>query len=168
MMHPDPLKLDLDEFDPDEVTTVTTGEAIDARARVVAIARGELGYQDPRDYYADCAPAYLKLPPNAKAWCGVFALWCLRRAGLTTAQWEDRKGFLGELGLRVTALPEPGDVAVFGAPLWHYAIVEHCKDGKVHTIDGNTMQAPAEGVTAKVRPITPNVTFYSIGKLIGE
>jgi hypothetical protein len=143
---------------PDE-----TGEALDARARVVEIARGELGPQDPDKYWAVVCPALVG-HEHTIAWCGGFALWCLREAGLTDLSWVVGKGFVGHL--RSTALPEPGDVAVFGAPLWHHAIVTGFGDGHVETIDGNTMPFPLEGVTAKRHPITPAAAFYSIASLI--
>src|SRR5688572_27679373 len=90
----------------------------EARARVVAIALDELGggtskEQDPQKYIRDAAPPYIGLAPNAKAWCGIFWLWCLRQAGLTTRTWKDGSGFA--LGyLPIVGLPEPGDGMYFG------------------------------------------------------
>ena len=60
----------------------------------------------------------------------------------------------------------------FGGKLSHYAVVERCADGHVWTIEGNTLQAPAEGVTAKVHPITSeqfrrdNGCYFSIRNLV--
>lgn len=124
-----------------------------ARGRVVALALGELGDQDPQRYIRDAAPQYIGQPPNAKAWCGIFALWCLRQAGLTTKRWIDGKGFAYGY-LPITRDPQPGDVAYFGGALSHYAIVERVEPvpgaaAWVHTIDGNTIPAPREGVTQK-------------------
>ena len=150
--------------------TDETGEAIDARARVVGRARSELGEQDPDKYWAVVCPALMGHEHDV-AWCGGFVLWCLRQEGVCSWDWEIGKGFVWRL--KATALPEPGDVAVFkkspsGSVLWHHAIVERCDGGRVYTIDGNSMPAPREGVTAKDRPIDTNVTFYSIGSLLED
>ncbi len=124
-----------------------------ARGRVVALALGELGDQDPQRYIRDAAPVYIGQPPNAKAWCGIFALWCLRQAGLSSKVWVDGRGFAVGY-LPITRDPEPGDVAYFGGKLSHYAVVERVEPvpgyaAIVHTIDGNTLPAPREGVTQK-------------------
>jgi len=164
-----------------------TGEAIDARARVVARARAELGIQDPNKYYRAVAPQYLG-HVHDKAWCGVFALWCLVSEGLCAWQWEDSKGFVWRLD--ATSEPLPGDVAVFerspsGAVLWHHAVVETMPAelseeihpglapaplGRpyVHTLDGNALPTPLEGVEARIHPVDANVRFYSIAQLISE
>lgn len=129
------------------------------RSRVVEIALGELGPnrsakdQDPQKYIRDAAPIYIGQPPNAKAWCGIFALWCLRQAGLTTKTWVDGRGFAYGY-LPAVSLPEPGDVMYFGGKLSHYAVVERYENGRVYTIEGNTLTAPREGVTYRNHPIT--------------
>ena len=136
-----------------------TGEAIDARARVVARARSFLGpngeprEQDPKQFFAIAAPQFAGgHHEHDTAWCGIFALSCLKLV----------------YHLRVVSVPEPGDVVVFGAPLWHHAIVERVEAGKLHTIDGNVLPFPKEGCAAKVRDIGPAVTFYSIHSLISD
>lgn len=127
------------------------------RARVVAIALGELGPggatkdQDPQKYIRDAAPIYIGQPPNAKAWCGIFWLWCLRQAGLTTATWRDGVGFAGDYP-RVS-LPEPGDGMYFGKPNHHYGVVIRVANGRVYTVEGNTLTAPREGVTYTSHPL---------------
>ena len=148
-----------------------TGEAIDARARVVARARGELGEQNPNKYYAVVAPAYFG-HVHDKAWCGVFALWCYVSEGLCSWQWEDGDGFA--FRLTPTDDPQPGDLAVFerspsGAVLWHHAIVELVPDEfHVYTIDGNALPNPKEGVEARIHPRDANARFYSIEALISD
>ncbi len=131
------------------------------RSQVVAIAAGELGEQNPAKYYQTVAPMYLGTKPNEKAWCGVFALWCLNQAGVADWTWVDGKGFLYRLP--TTGLPEPGDIAYF-THLSHHAIVERVGNGKVYTIDGNTMTAPKEGVTRKYHN-NGEAVYYSIGRL---
>jgi hypothetical protein len=154
-----------------------TGEAIDARARVVARARAELGDQDPNRYYELVAPAYVG-HVHDKAWCGVFALWCLVSEGLCSWEWEDGRGFVFRLPM--TDDPRPGDVAVFernpvtGKVVWHHAIVERVDResvvpaGSVETIAGNALPYPREGVAEERAPIDENVRFYSIAKLMQE
>lgn len=151
-----------------------TGEAIDARARLVAWAAGEIGEQDPHKYYRVCAPQFAdrKGTEHSISWCGIFCLAGLHEIAPTRApMWITGKGFVFDL--RVTLLPEPGDIAVFrkgadGRDLWHHAIVERCEKGRVHTIDGNVLIAPREGVARRVRPIDGNVTFYSIATLLRD
>ncbi len=134
------------------------------RSRVVAIARAELGIQDPQKYIRDAAPMYVGLPPNAKAWCGIFALWCYRQAGLTDKKWVDRLGFAEGYLPHVFGIPEPGDLAYYERGQ-HYAIVERVADGYVYTIDGNAKTAPLEGVETRRRPITEAKGYYSIRNL---
>lgn len=136
-----------------------TGEG---RARVVAIAKGEVGEQDPNKYYQTVAPMYLGTKPNEKAWCGVFALWCLGQAGLCPWKWIDGKGFLYRLPK--VDLPEPGDIAYFDR-MQHHAIVTDAKNGKVYTVDGNGLPAPKEGVKEHSHTIGEGVRYFSIGRL---
>lgn len=58
-----------------------------------------------------------------------------------------------------------GDFAYF-ARNQHYAIVRGCSGGYVDTIDGNTMPAPSEGVTARRYRIVDVTAFYSIRNLV--
>jgi len=134
------------------------------RSRVCEIARSELGIQDPQKYIRDAAPMYAGLPPNAKAWCGIFALWCYRQAGLTSKIWVDGKGF-AEGYLPKVQLPEPGDLAYYTKGQ-HSAIVERFADGYVYTIDGNAKTAPLEGVETRRRPLTEAAAYYSIRNLM--
>lgn len=158
-----------------------TGEAIDARARVVARARSFLGpgdidtLQDPNQFFRIACPEFAdKGLEHRKAWCGIFALACLKLEGIAPdIMWDPTgKGFVGHL--KVTHEPLAGDVVIFGAPLWHHAIVDRVEGGLVHTIDGNVLAGldahgqPREGCGRRKRPLTPAVTFYSIHKLIAD
>lgn len=144
-----------------------TGEAIDARARVLAIAEAELGQQDPDKYWRLVCPALMG-NPHKVAWCGGFALWCLRQAGFTDWDWlvyrgpGTPSGFL--FRLLPTRDPKPGDIAYFDH-LQHHAIVRAVHGPYVDTIDGNAMASPLEGVVQKTHHIT-GCTFYSIASLI--
>lgn len=146
-----------------------TGEAIDARNSLVDWARGELGEQNPDKYYRVCAPEFIG-HKHDKSWCGIFCLAGLHAIGVCDWMWQGGKGFVWRLAR--TTEPQRGDIAVFrkgasGKDLWHHAIVESADEDRVHTIDGNVMPFPKEGVETRVRPIDSNVTFYSIGRLLG-
>ncbi len=134
------------------------------RAKVVEIAQAELGERKPQKYYEDCAPMYVGTRPNDKSWCGVFALWCLRQAGLTDKMWVDGKGFASGY-LPITNNPEPGDLAYF-AKNQHYAIVKGVTNGRVYLINGNAMLAPKEGVVANDRAFSEVTFFFSIRNLV--
>lgn len=159
-----------------------TGEAIDARARLVARARSFLGPQDPNEFFRIFAPDYAgKGLEHKKAWCGIFAGACLVLEGLYPEgyeRWRDGSGFVlravSDGHLKVTHEPQKGDLVIFGPPLWHHAIVERVEGGKVYSIDGNSLggfddyKQLREGVTEKVHAIDLHTTFYSIAPLVSE
>lgn len=149
------------------LTPEITGEAIDARLAVVAEAESRVGAWAEHD--VDALWAEVGVPEFAghwhdKAWCGAFALRCVRRAGLCDWAWRPGLGFLYHL--RVVSLPLPGDIAYFGSGQ-HHAVVRDLRAGILYTVDGNHMIAPAEGV-GLVERRNPNVTYFSIGALTGE
>jgi hypothetical protein len=136
-----------------------------SRARVVRIARAELGEQNPDKYWRDAYPPFIG-HAHDKAWCGAFALWCLRQACLVDWTWIDGKGFLEVYAMPKVQLPELGDVAYF-AKNSHHAIVAGVGGGNVTLINGNGMLAPREGVTETNVPLVGAVTaFYSIERLL--
>lgn len=129
------------------------------RARVVQIARSQLGQGDPDVYYRDAAPQFLG--SRSTHWCGVFALWCLRRAALTDRTWVTGKGFAYGY-LPIVSLPEPGDIAYYERNQ-HYAVVERVNgDGTVTTIDGNSTGGR---VARNTRRLQDAALYFSIGKL---
>lgn len=142
--------------------------------------------------------ALVKQYAAAKEWCGGFALWALKQAGIAGAvHWVDGIGFLAGAKLPRTTSPELGDVAVFPVPFWHHALVVSwermadffTKDGEAHarfqlvTVDGNQ-----PGVAERVREVVPSLkilrtldndpdeepwrageaTFYSIEPLLRQ
>jgi hypothetical protein len=132
------------------------------RLEVVALASSQTGVQDPDQYWRLVQP---RLVGSGAAWCGGFALWCLRRAGLTQGVWVIGLGFLYRLPQ--TRKPLPGDLAYF-QHLQHHAIVATAPDrlGFLQTWDGN--QA-GETVQRKVRNVKEVTAFYSIsGLLLGD
>jgi hypothetical protein len=150
-----------------------TGEAIDARARLVAWARGEIGTQNPDKYFRVCAPSFVGKGAEI-AWCGIFCLAGLHALELCSWLWStDPKepGFVWRLDR--TRDPLLADIAVFRfdehrRELWHHAFIERFDGASVATIDGNVLRRPLEGVAARVHPVTSDVTFYSIAQLLRD
>ncbi len=156
-----------------------SGEAIDARARLIEWALGEVGPQDPNKYYRICAPQFAdKGAEHSVSWCGIFYLAGLVENGLCAWQWSTRRSEPGiAWRLRKVAFPDVGDLVIFqkGADhtrdLWHHAFVRRPPaNGLVDTVDGNVLIAPAEGVATRTRSILPTqeVTFYSIAGLLAD
>lgn len=96
------------------------------------------------------------------AWCGVFALASIKRAGLARdVFWVFGQGFAAR-HCQVTSDPQPGDVAYLAEPFQHHALVERVDpDGTVHTIDGNQ-----PGIMRHAHPKHAWTCFYSIEPLL--
>lgn len=163
------------------------------RQEIVKIAGDEVGPQvkgSPQvvAYCRDVLPpswsdAMVRQYAKAKEWCGIFALWCLRRAGLAASvHWLDGIGFLGPAKLPRTLSPEPGDIAYFAAPFQHHAVVvsweriadKERREGasttwlprwRLVTIDGNQPDVK-ERVREIVPAEKPGPLFYSIEPLL--
>jgi hypothetical protein len=136
---------------------------IDIRSRIVDAARAEIGLQDPSKYWSGVLSSGPPYPPH---WCGGFALWALKQAGIAAdVDWQIGKGFC--YNLPIVKTPKPGDIAYF-SKLQHHAIVESISpDGTtLVTIDGN--QQPGESVAVRVRPVASVTAFYSIDPLISQ
>src|SRR5512139_2924458 len=90
---------------------------------------------------------------NEKEYCGAFALYCYRTAGIAPpgAEWTIGRGFASMLTLLPrTERPEKGDLVVF-ADKWHHAIIQHLSCDRLVTIDGNS--AFYDGVQKEWSPI---------------
>lgn len=139
------------------------------RDRVIEIAQAEIGPQTKGSakvygYWRDVLPATLTDAQvkhfAAKAeYCGGFALWCLRQAGLAKdVDWKIGQGFLYQLPQ--TRTPSRGDIGYLPQPFQHHLLFAYEHDGKVHSIDGNQPD-----VREKTRP-RQGMVFYSIQPLI--
>jgi len=132
------------------------------RIRVVKAAASQLGVQNPDKYWALVNPGLVN---SGKAWCGGFALWALKQAGLAlNTTWHTNEnhegyGFAEVYKLPRTKSPLPGDIAYYDQPYQHHAIVTANDGQTVSTIDGN--QA-GNTVAVKTRPLTSATTYYSI------
>lgn len=100
--------------------------------------------------------------PHGLAWCGCFALHCLKAAGLAEGvYWRFGTGFLAQHCTRTTA-PAPGDVAYFDQPYQHHALVEDVQGDVIFLIAGNT-----PGISRSYCPRN-RATYYSIEPLIDK
>lgn len=142
---------------------VSSGCTEDAlRARVVEIARAEVGQRRLDVYFADAAPQYVGQHPE---WCGIFALWCLHQAGLLREKtWKTGLGFL-ETSPRLprTSDPRPGDICYFEKYQHQSVVLANNGDGTVSVANGNG----AGGVVSLSRPsIDEAAGIYSISNAI--
>lgn len=147
------------------VGTLISKVARSSRQKVVDAALTQLGEQDPDKYWGIVQPAMVK---TGAAWCGGFALWALKQAGLASnIDWTVGKGFIfkGASGrsLPITKSPQPGDIAYFNN-LQHHAVVKEVNGPELVTIDGN--QGPGEQVKLRTRNIGAVTAFYSIEPLL--
>lgn len=130
-----------------------------SREDVVRIARAELGKSDPLPYWHEVLTSGPPYPPQ---WCGAFALYCLRRAGLTDWHWEIGKGFLSRL--KRTSDPQPGDIGYQDQPFQHHFVVVEVDTHTLTSIDGNQ---GTPGVQERHRAVaSPKLAFYSIESLL--
>lgn len=157
--------------DPPPRSDLPTFPDPDPRRRVVSIAEGELGDQDPDRYWQKVSPS-LAGRPHDVSWCGGFALWCLTEALPACADWswEPGVGFVYRYSMPQVTEPEPGDVAYFrtlgGREIHHYAIVERADGGRIYTIDGNQGVRPVERVERRSRSLGTLTTVFSIREVL--
>lgn len=159
---------DVDELSPTDASLLFDN-ASQRRARVVAIARTQLGATEPDQYWADVL-GYV--PAQSLAWCGAFALWVLRRALGVDWRWVAGRGFiyvdnaglpLERPRLPITKTPKPGDVAYYDKPYQHHALVESVAGDQVSLIAGNT-----PNVSEYSEPLSKATAYYSIAPIVGE
>ena len=129
------------------------------RAAVLDVAALNLGVTDPDPFWRECLG---QVPIKRLAWCGIFALYCIRKATGCNWTWAIGSGFLFRLN-RIDS-PLPGDVAYFDQPFQHHALVQTYDGSCLCLIQGNygTPGHVAESVTSK-KP-----SFYSIQRIIDE
>lgn len=119
-------------------------------------------------------------PKNGYAWCDIFVDWCfIKTFGLETAMKMTNQTIGGygagctcsanyykEVGRFVTDNPQPGDQIFFtnGNEMGHTGIVEKVANGRVYTIEGNTLSNA--GVVANggaVREKSYSLNYTKIG-----
>ncbi len=148
-------------------TDVMAKEYVDHRLRVCACATAELGKADLAKYWTLAFGSH-NAGFDGKAWCGIFALYCLKTAGLTDASWVIGKGFISQLKLKATDDPKPGDIAYFAKHQHHAILLEKRQvlgDTMLTLVNGNG----AGGVVtlSQLRPVAVTA-FYSIQRLIDK
>jgi CHAP domain len=123
-----------------------------------------VGWQQLKQYFDLAAPGswsdetikYHK-QPGLPAWCGIFALWTLKEAGIDVGNWQPTKGISSVKNIRTTSNPQPGDIAYTefdqkGERVQHHAIVWKIEGNTVYTIDGNSStQSEVTGPNSKSR-----------------
>ena len=133
----------------------------EAKNRVIAIARGEVGYTESgvnrHKYAADMAEAY-GWDVQGQPWCDIFVDWCFVKAfGLRLAARMTGQS-VGSFSALCSAsaarymekgawntIPEPGDQAFFrsGGEIGHTGLVETVSGLVVTVIEGNSSDAVA-------------------------
>lgn len=138
---------------------VCTEESL--RARVVAAGLTQVGKRELDVYFADAAPQFVGLKPE---WCGIFALWAMRQAGLGKGvQWKTGLGFVEPQKFPRVSMPKAGDLAYYDQPYQHQALVAGVRDERVDLINGNGKG----GVVSLSSPLLSKATaYYSLQKWI--
>jgi hypothetical protein len=125
-----------------------------SRQLILDTATSLIGNPNPDMFWKDALPGYLPGAQKGLAWCGVFNLYCLRQAGVTTRKWKLGYGFLSVApALPQTADPQMGDTAYFHTPFQHHAIIDRIEGETLYTVDGN--QGAPQTVRRKERPLVP-------------
>lgn len=140
-----------------------------SRQAVVDAAIAELGKPNSGEYWSSALGK--ASGPQRLAWCGIFALYCLHKAGLALGTfWTFSLGFLTKPDrtwfLPKTQAPQPGDIGYRDQPFQHHFIVEAVDGDMVHSIDGNS--GAYSTVNRCTHPIGHGCTYFSIAKLVGE
>lgn len=137
-----------------------------SRQDVLDAAIAELGQPNLAKYWSE-ALGKPQAAPTKLAWCGIFTLFCLHKAGLALdTHWVFGVGYLSKLGLRLTRTPQPGDIGYRDQPFQHHFIVEAVDGSAVHSIDGNS--GAHLSVNRCTHPNGSGCVYYSIGPLLGE
>ncbi len=134
------------------------------REAIVAYALSQVGPGDVPFYWENCGIKY-DADIAKRAWCGVFALTCLHKAGVATSiPWVAGLGFCAIPGraLSITKSPQPGDILYVDKPYQHHGVVESLVDGVLTSVEGNTPT-----VQRRVRPLPKSgIVFYSIDRFL--
>jgi len=91
-------------------------------------------------------------------WCGIFAVWAMKSAGLPIGNWVFRRGIGAVPGMASTTSPQRGDVGFLnhGEFKGHQhmdIIAEVNDDGTISTIDGNSTAGRVTGPTPRPRSL---------------
>jgi len=95
-------------------------------------------------------------PTTGVSWCGIFATWVVRTAGVDT-KWRMGMGPSG-LKLRYSRDCQPGDIAVMAKNVHHFIVAGPIGD-EIITVNGNS---DYQSIQVKPRPLSSVVYFYSV------
>lgn len=100
-------------------------------------------------------------------WCGIFALWVVKAAGLPVGTWKMGHGINAVSGFKQVFTPRPGDIVVKAIPFQHHAVVEKVEvvGGAtwIHSIDGNS--GMDSRITANRHPASHWSHIFSVSQL---
>lgn len=102
--------------------------------------------------------------PSGVSWCGIFATWVIRKAGLEDTKWVVGKGIVGSKVKTVMGNTgfSVGDVVVLSGGEVHHAIVaempdDYLGDNSLKTINGNS---GAQSIEIHRKFSTKQVAYY--------
>ena len=127
-------------------------------------------------YYGDDNVTYLPAHFGQKdssdsipKWCGIFALWAVKAAGLLVGDWVDGKGIGGVARFVGTTTPRKGDVAYKNAENHHAVVYQIRTDEKgrklITTIEGNSGHNLGSSVTRNEGLLSNWQAFYRVDYL---
>lgn len=90
------------------------------------------------------------------SWCGIFATWVARTAGVQT-KWRNGQG-PSNMKLNFGRNCRPGDIAVMAKDVHHFIVASPLAD-EIITINGNS---DYQSILVKPRPLSSVVYFYSV------
>jgi CHAP domain len=123
------------------------------------------GWQHLMEYFRLAAPGIWSNEvvkykrPGLPSWCGIFALWTLKSAGINVGEWRQGVGISAVSGIKTTSNPKAGDIAYI-AKNQHHAIVWKVEGDNIVTIDGNSGRQAGE-ITINTRPSGKFAGFYT-------
>lgn len=78
------------------------------------------------------------LGPGLPSWCGIFATYCIKKAGINIGNWQMGKGVTSYSTIKPTDTPQPGDIGYIDQPYQHHCIVAKVDGDIIESIDGNS------------------------------
>lgn len=78
------------------------------------------------------------LGPGLPSWCGIFATYCIKKAGINIGNWQMGKGVSAYGTLKPTDTPQPGDIGYIDQPNQHHCIISKVDGDTIESIDGNS------------------------------
>lgn len=168
-----------------KIVAIDDGTEESLRMRIVEIAKSQVGLVNSRvigepdetgqktrqgwphliQYFSLAAPntwsneivKYKR--PGLPSWCGIFALWTLKSAGINVGNWRQGVGISAVSGIKTTLNPKVGDIAYIEKNQ-HHAIVWKVEGNNIITIDGNSGRQGGE-ITINARQRSKFAGFYT-------